>query len=60
MDPAAFRADVRTSHATLHNLEPIGEATTLGIDDSLIWMMVRRSIPDLMPRLSALLAESNE
>ena len=87
MDQAAFLTDVRTYHATLHNLELIGEAAThvpeavrdshpaipwrnivgarnriihgyLGLDDSLIWIMVSRSVPDLMPALHALKAEA--
>lgn len=86
MDQAAFLADVRTCHATLHNLELIGEAAThvpeavrdshpaipwrnivgarnriihgyLGLDDSLIWIMVSRSVPDLIPPLHALMGE---
>ena len=89
MDQAAFLADARTYHATLHNLALIGQAAThipesvrdshpdipwrsivgarnvimhqyLGTDDNLIWVMVSRSVPDLMPQLRALLAEYDE
>lgn len=86
MDQAALLEDVRTYHATLHNLALIGEAAThipkfvrdshpnvpwrsivgarnvimhvyLGIDDNLIWQMVSRSVPDLIPQLRVLLQE---
>ena len=86
MDQAALLEDVRTHHATLDNLAPIGEAAThipdsvrdshpnvpwrsivgarnvimhvyLGIDDNLIWLMVSRSVPDLIPQLRVLLQE---
>ena len=89
MDRAAFLADARTYHATLHNLALIAEAAThvaesvrdshpdiawrsivgarnvimhgyLGLDDNLIWVMVSRSIPDLMPQLRMLLAQNDE
>ena len=30
----------------------------LGIDDNLIWSMVRRRVPELIPRLRALLEEA--
>ena len=89
MDQAAFAADARTYHATLHNLALLGEAAThipesvrgshpdipwrsivgarnvimhqyLGTDDNLIWVMVTRSVPDLVPRLQRLLAEHDE
>ena len=32
----------------------------LGLDDNLIWVMVSRSIPDLMPQLRMLLAQNDE
>ena len=32
----------------------------LGTDDNLIWVMVIRSVPDLVPRLQGLLAEHDE
>ena len=32
----------------------------LGTDDNLIWVMVTRSVPDLVPRLQELLAEHDE
>ena len=89
MDQAAFLADARTYHATLHNLALIGQAAThipesvrdshpdvpwrsivgarnvimhqyLGTDDNLIWVMVSRSVPDLMPQLHTLLQEHDE
>ena len=89
MDQPGFVADVRTYHATLHNLALIGEAAThipesvrdshpdipwrsivgasnvimhvyLGVDDNLIWVMVTRSVPDLMPQLRTLLADNDE
>ena len=89
MDQTAFLADVRTYHATLHNLQLIGEAAThlpetvrdshpaipwrnvigarhriihgyLGLDDSLIWIMVSRSVPDLIPQLHALIPEADK
>ena len=87
MDQESLLADVRTYHATLHNLALIGEAAThipdsvrdshrnipwrsivgarnvimhvyLGIDDNLIWLMVSRSVPDLIPQLRALLKDA--
>ncbi len=89
MDQTALLADLRTYHATLHNLALIGEAAThiprsvrdshpeipwrsivgarnvimhvyLGIDDNLIWVMVSRSVPDLIPNLRVLLPERRE
>ena len=89
MDQTALLSDVRTYHATLHNLALIGEAAThipksvrdshpeipwrsivgarnvilhvyLGIDDNLIWVMVSRSVPDLIPSLRVLLPEGHQ
>ena len=32
----------------------------LGVDDNLIWVMVNRSVPNLVPQLHTLLAEHDE
>ena len=87
MDEAVFVEDVRTYHATLHNLALIGQAAShipaavrdshpgipwrsivgarnvimhqyLGVDDNLVWVMVSRSVPDLIPQLRDLLQQA--